>query len=221
MGSLLLSRSVLVWYYWPMARKKLCGYQRKLLAPITRAMKDSPVFSRLVRKRGRPKGETERHREVQKQIHEDLAWLGVPYKPDLYSWLAEKLPDPEWRAEYVLPTPGCPKVYKTTGRRHFRREISFVHRKIWDGPKSRSLWQHWRHQDYRLTRAQEVTIVIGTGNCRGGANLEARKIGRQGAKITMTKRECMSCGNAFSSKNKYNRLCLKCNRNAGGLDDVI
>jgi integrase len=50
-------------------------------------------------KRGRPEGETDRHRELQKQIHQDLAWLGLPYKPDLYSYLVKKLPEPGWRTE--------------------------------------------------------------------------------------------------------------------------
>jgi hypothetical protein len=40
-----------------MARKK-SGAQRDRLAPVARAMKDNPIFSRLVPKRGRPKGET-------------------------------------------------------------------------------------------------------------------------------------------------------------------
>jgi len=221
-----------------MARKKLSGYRRELLAPITRAMKASPVFSRLVPKRGRPKGETERHRELQKQIHMDLAWLGCPYKPDLYSFLVKNLLDPDWRKEYQLTPPECPKAYQRIHERHFRREIAFVHREIWgknSKKESSSLWQHWRHQNYRLTRAQKGTIVV--SNChrcfRGKvyvgpcyclldrANLKARETGRQGVKIAVTKRKCMRCGNAFLSEGRHNRLCLKCRRPQRGLDDLI
>jgi hypothetical protein len=171
-----------------------------------RAMKNRPVFTR-----GRPKGETERRQQLQQQIHTDLAWLGCPYKPDLYSFLVKNLPDPEWRTEYQLTPPECPEVYnksigKRIGERYFRREIAFVHRKIWGGPKSRSLWQHWRHQNYRLTRIKEDTIVVDTGTCRkrGGA--------RRRVKIAVTKRKCMICKKSFSSEGIQNRLCSKCSR---------
>jgi hypothetical protein len=223
-----------------MATKKLSGVQRARLEPIRHAMKASSVFSRPVRKRGRPKGETERHQELQKQIHMDLAWLGCPYKPDLYSFLVKNLLDLDWRKEYELTPPECPKVYKRIGERHFRREIAFVHQEIWgkkSKKESRSLWQHWRHQNYRLTRVQKDTIVIGTGNCRrcvrggvyvgpcycllGGVNPEAREIRQQGVKIAMTKRKCMCCGDAFLSEGIHNRLCLKCRRPQRGLDDLI
>jgi hypothetical protein len=103
-------------------------------------------------KRGRPKGETTRHQELQAQIHKDLAWLGLPYKPDLHSYLAKNLPDPNWRTSYLLTPPECPEVYTMIDRRHFRREIALAHHKAWGGAKNRSLWQHWRHQSYRATK---------------------------------------------------------------------
>jgi hypothetical protein len=117
-------------------------------------LNDNPasVFHGILRgKRGRLKGETEKRRELRKQIHGDLAWLGLPYKPDLFSYLARNLPNPKWRTEYLLRPPECPKVYKTILGRHFRREIALVHNKIW-GKKSRALSQNLRHQNYRATR---------------------------------------------------------------------
>jgi hypothetical protein len=170
-------------------------------------------------KRGRPEGETDRHRELQKQIHEDLAWLGLPYKPDLYSYLVKKLPEPGWRTEHQLTPPECPEAYERIGERHFRREITFVHEKIW-GKKSKKDWQHWLHQNYRLTRVQKGTIAVATGNCRrcirGGVYVGpcycfAREIGQQGRQHRRN-RKCMSCGNAFLSGGTHNRLCPKCKR---------
>src|SRR5215469_9559005 len=66
-----------------MAKKKLSGAQRDRLAPITYAMKASPVFSRLVRKRGRPKGSAA---QQTKQLREDFEWavrIGRPGMSDM------------------------------------------------------------------------------------------------------------------------------------------
>ena len=138
------------------SRKKPSGAHRDALARAkNNNWPTSPIQPGTV---GRPKGVSERRQKLRLQLHRDLAWLGLPYKPDLYSFLAENLKDPDWRAQYEWPPgcpPGCPKVYRTIDTRHFRREIAFVHQIIW-GKKGkregRSLWQHWRHQDYRLTR---------------------------------------------------------------------
>jgi hypothetical protein len=51
---------------------------------------------------GRPRGVSEQRQELQLQLHRDLAQLGYPYKPDLYSFLVKNLPDPDWRKEYQL-----------------------------------------------------------------------------------------------------------------------
>ena len=167
-------------------------------------------------------------------------WRGsaAPINRICTRFLVKNLLDPDWRKEYQLTPPECPKPYQRIHERHFRREIAFVHREIWgknSKKESSSLWQHWRHQNYRLTRAQKGTIVV--SNChrcfRGKvyvgpcyclldrANLKARETGRQGVKIAVTKRKCMRCGNAFLSEGRHNRLCLKCRRPQRGLDDLI
>jgi hypothetical protein len=168
---------------------------------------------------GRPKGVSRQRQELQLQLHRDLAWLGLPYKQNLYSFLVERLRDPDWRKEYGLTPPECPRAYGKS-ERHFRREIAFVHKEIWGNKgkkESRSLWQHWRHQDYRLT--QKGTAVA-AGNCRrcirGGVYVGpccclAREIGRQGRQDRRD-RKCMCCGNAFLSEGNRNRLCLRCRR---------
>jgi hypothetical protein len=206
-----------------MAKKKPSGFQRRRLSLIRAKLSGIVPFAP-PRKRGRPKGETDRHRELRKQIEMDLARLGLPYKQNLYSFLTQKLPDPKWRKEYGLTPPECP--YEKIRERHFRREIALAHQKIWGGPKNRSLWQHWRHQKYRLTRAAsgEVPpkgiIVFNTGNCRrcvrggvyvGPCSCFARKIGQQGHQ-GYRDRKCVICGKAFLSEGIHNRVCAKCNR---------
>jgi hypothetical protein len=178
-------------------------------------------------KRGRPRGETLLRRELQKQIHEDLAWLGLPYKPDLYSYLVKKLLESGWRTEQQLKPPECPEAYERIGKRHFRREIAIVHERIWGKlrkKESRSLWQHWRHQNYRLTRHQNYRLTrdqkgtTAVGNCRrcirGGVYVGpcyclAREIGQQGRQDRRN-RKCISCGNTFLSGGIHNRLCSEC-----------
>lgn len=147
-----------------MAEKKLSGFRQRERRAQRRYLESvnenpaSPFFGLMRFAKRKPTGKTERHRELQAQIHMDLAWLGLPYKPDLYSFLWKNLRDPQWRKEYQLTPPECPAAYKTIHKRHFRRETAFVHWQIWGkGRKkeSRSLWQHWRHQNYRLTRVSE------------------------------------------------------------------
>lgn len=45
-------------------------------------------------------------------------------------------------------------------------------------------------------------------------------VGKQGVRIVMTKRPCLTCGTLFYSEGKHNRLCLHCKSGSvGGMDN--
>ena len=116
-----------------LSRKKPSGAHRDALArAINNNWPTSPIRSGTV---GRPKGLSEQRQELQLQLHRDLTWLGLPYKP--YSYLAENLQDHDWRAGKALRPRKCPKAYKDLSQRTLRREIATVHRLVWGGPKMR------------------------------------------------------------------------------------
>ena len=118
-----------------LSRKKPSGAHRDALArAINNNWPTSPIRPGTV---GRPKGVSEQRQERQLQLHRDLAWLGLPYKPDLYSYLAKKLQDPNWRAGAELKPRKCPKAYKDLSHRTLRREIAAVHPRVCGGPKTR------------------------------------------------------------------------------------
>ena len=108
-----------------MARKKLSGHQRELLAPITRAMKVSPVFSRLVRKRGRPRGITGRIETRQKHATFDFQWaveIGEPRLSDLRIAKALRWPDPVRAKKLGLG----PCKYRDMSEDTLRRLLAFL-----------------------------------------------------------------------------------------------
>jgi hypothetical protein len=166
-----------------MAKKKLSGHQGRVQHARRQLYENSssPLL-RLIRfpKRGRPKGETKRHQELQNQIYRDLAQLGLPYGPNLYTYLTKNLPDPKFRAQYQLAvadfdaghfreTDECPQAYKIIGERHFRREIASVHRKIRGWHENRSLGQRWWQahtvQEQARAKSKFRQSVRGRGGC--------------------------------------------------------
>jgi hypothetical protein len=141
------SRAVWRWpvvWWWvkpqsvPSRRKKPSGAQRDALARTIKILGGAPPRPS---KRRRPKGITAQRQNRQLQLYRDLAWLGWPYKPGLYSYLATNLPDPVWRAGEKLRPRKCPEAYKayrgvghqSLRHRSLRREIAVVHSQIWGG----------------------------------------------------------------------------------------
>jgi hypothetical protein len=101
-----------------MAKNRLSGAQRRGFA---RAIKSGAFFGLLRQgKAGRPKGMSERTEDRRRQLHKDLAWLGLKDASDME--LVKRLQDKP--------------AYKGISERTLRREIAVVQRLIW-GPKMR------------------------------------------------------------------------------------